>query len=139
MRFRGISEQSLNIMSFFPDPGTSHVPSFKLPSKCWFVITSNLLNKEEISLMSLKKNLEKLAKVSTHNVNHLHLIELFLHHLFGLNLLLWKILYHGLDRTNHWLMTVISKTFLFKRSSTRYLLFLPASTNFIITAVIKES
>ena len=61
MKFGGISEQSSNVtMSPVPDPWSSLVPSFKLPSKYRSVITSHLLNKEDVHDLVI----ESLGKVS---------------------------------------------------------------------------
>ena len=53
MKFGGISEQSSNVtMSPVLDPWSSLVHSFKLPSKYRSVITSHLLSKKDMSMIS---------------------------------------------------------------------------------------
>ena len=54
MKFGGISEQLSNVIICpVPDPRSSLVRSFKLPSKYRSVMTSHLLNKEDMSMISL--------------------------------------------------------------------------------------
>ena len=129
MKYGGIPEQSSNVMmSLVPNPRSSFVPSSELPLKCRSVMKSHLLNKEEMPMLVAIEKLEKISKGlhpkhgKARSRNHLYLVEFFLCHLFRLKLLLWTTLYHGRERPP----CAIPKTSIFKASSNRYLLLLPA-------------
>ena len=120
-------------MSPAPDPRYSFVLSFKLPS--WYQsVKHHICWKKKRCTWSRCRETWKCQQRCASTIvapcretwnaqshNYLYLFEFFLCKLFGLNLLLWKILYHGLERTGHWLMPVLfQKTSVFKVSSTRF-------------------
>ena len=100
-----------------PDPRSSLAPSFKLPSECWSVIISHLLDKEEMYMISVLRKLS--AKVCTYDdcffqrsmessiLQPLVSGWIFLAPVVWIKLALWKILYHGIEKIDHLQMTVL--------------------------------
>lgn len=150
MKLGGISQQSSNVaMTLFQihDLLLSHFLNFP-STKYQFVMHCICWKKKRCPWSCYRKTWKSRHKFASTMVacfegvwkaqscNHLNLVEFSLRQLFGSNLFLQKILYHGIESTDHWLMSVLLWRS-FRTFSRRYILFLSVATNNVtITPVI---